>query len=96
MAFADARSRRVLEAGQVLASLSLDPEQRSQKQVFARLNLCWRLPAMKVSVAVLNPQLQVDQEAPIPWRLSLARQDSQPVRLEVVAARDGDSLDPLP
>ena len=98
LAFADVRrSRQVLEAGQVLASLSLDPEQSSQKQVFARLNLLLAAARNESQrQGALNPQLQVDQDALNALAAQLVeRQGNQPVRLEVVAARDSDSLDPI-
>ena len=98
LAFADVRrSRQVLEAGQVLASLSLDPEQSSQKQVFARLNLLLAAARNESQrQGALNPQLQVDQDALNALAAQLVeREGNQPVRLEVVAARDSDSLDPI-
>ena len=98
LAFADVRrSRQVLEAGQVLASLSLDPEQSSQKQVFARLNLLLAAARNESQrQGALNPQLQVDQDALNALAAQLVeRQGNQPVRLEVVASRDSDSLDPI-
>ena len=98
LAFADVRrSRQVLEAGQVLASLSLDPEQSSQKQVFARLNLLLAAARNESQRrGALNPQLQVDQDALNALAAQLVeREGNQPVRLEVVAARDSDSLDPI-
>ena len=98
LAFADVRrSRQVLEAGQVLASLSLDPEQSSQKQVFARLNLLLAAARNESQrQGALNPQLQVDQDALNALAAQLVeRQGNQPVRLEVVALRDSDSLDPI-
>ena len=98
LAFADVRrSRQVLEAGQVLASLSLDPEQSSQKQVFARLNLLLAAARNESQRrGALNPQLQVDQDALNALAAQLVeREGNQPVRLEVVAARDRDSLDPI-
>lgn len=98
LAFADVRrSRQVLEAGQVLASLSLDPEQRAQKQVFARLNLLLAAARNESQRrGALNPRLQVDQDALNALAAQLVeRQGNQPVRLEVVAARDSDSLDPI-
>ena len=98
LAFADVRrSRQVLEAGQVLASLSLDPEQSSQKQVFARLNLLLAAARNESQRnGALNPRLQVDQDALNALAAQLVeREGNQPVRLEVVAARDSDSLDPI-
>lgn len=98
LAFADVRrSRQVLEAGQVLASLSLDPEQSSQKQVFARLNLLLAAARNESQRnGALNPQLQVDQDALNALAAQLVeREGNQPVRLEVVALRDSDSLDPI-
>ena len=98
LAFADVRrSRQVLEAGQVLASLSLDPEQSSQKQVFARLNLLLAAARNESQRrGALNPQLQVDQDALNALAAQLVeREGTQPVRLEVVALRDSDSLDPI-
>ena len=98
LAFADVRrSRQVLEAGQVLASLSLDPEQRAQKQVFARLNLLLAAARNESQRrGALNPRLQVDQDALNALAAQLVeRQGNQPVRLEVVALRDSDSLDPI-
>ena len=98
LAFADVRrSRQVLEAGQVLASLSLDPEQSSQKQVFARLNLLLAAARNESQrQGALNPRLQVDQDALNALAAQLVeREGNQPVRLEVVAARDSDSLDPI-
>ena len=98
LAFADVRrSRQVLEAGQVLASLSLDPEQRAQKQVFARLNLLLAAARNESQRrGALNPRLQVDQDALNALAAQLVeRQGNQPVRLEVLAARDSDSLDPI-
>lgn len=98
LAFADVRrSRQVLEAGQVLASLSLDPEQSSQKQVFARLNLLLAAARNESQrQGALNPQLQVDQDALNALAAQLMeREGNQPVRLEVVALRDSDSLDPI-
>ena len=98
LAFADVRrSRQVLEAGQVLASLSLDPEQRAQKQVFARLNLLLAAARNESQRrGALNPRLQVDQDALNALAAQLVeRQGNQPVRLEVVAARDSESLDPI-
>ena len=98
LAFADVRrSRQVLEAGQVLASLSLDPEQSSQKQVFARLNLLLAAARNESQRrGALNPQLQVDQDALNALAAQLMeREGNQPVRLEVVALRDSDSLDPI-
>ena len=98
LAFADVRrSRQVLEAGQVLASLSLDPEQRAQKQVFARLNLLLAAARNESQRrGALNPRLQVDQDALNALAAQLVeRQGNQPVRLEVVAARDSQSLDPI-
>jgi len=98
LAFADVRrSRQVLEAGQVLASLSLDPQQRAQKQVFARLNLLLAAARNESQRrGALNPRLQVDQDALNALAAQLVeRQGNQPVRLEVVAARDSDSLDPI-
>ena len=98
LAFADVRrSRQVLEAGQVLASLSLDPEQSSQKQVFARLNLLLAAARNESQrQGALNPRLQVDQDALNALAAQLVeRQGNQPVRLEVVASRDSDSLDPI-
>ena len=98
LAFADVRrSRQVLEAGQVLASLSLDPEQRAQKQVLSRLNLLLAV-ALNESQrrGAFNPLLQVDQYALNDLAAQLvARDGNQPVRLEVLAARDSDSLDPV-
>lgn len=98
LAFADVRrSRQVLEAGQVLASLSLDPEQRAQKQVFARLNLLLAAARNESQRrGALNPRLQVDQDALNALAAQLVeRQGNQPVRLEVVAASDSQSLDPI-
>jgi uncharacterized protein (DUF3084 family) len=98
LAFADVRrSRQVLEAGQVLASLSLDPEQRAQKQVFARLNLLLAAARNESQRrGALNPRLQVDQDALNALAAQLVeRQGNQPVRLEVLAARDSESLDPI-
>ena len=98
LAFADVRrSRQVLEAGQVLASLSLDPEQSSQKQVFARLNLLLAAARNESQRnGALNPRLQVDQDALNALAAQLVeREGNQPVRLEVVALRDSDSLDPI-
>ena len=98
LAFADVRrSRQVLEAGQVLASLSLDPEQSSQKQVFARLNLLLAAARNESQRnGALNPRLQVDQDALNALAAQLVeREGNRPVRLEVVAARDSDSLDPI-
>ena len=98
LAFADVRrSRQVLEAGQVLASLSLDPEQSTQKQVFARLNLLLAAARNESQRnGALNPRLQVDQDALNALAAQLVeREGNQPVRLEVVAARDSDSLDPI-
>ena len=98
LAFADVRrSKQVLEAGQLLASLSLDSEQRSQKQVFSRLNLLLAAARNESQRrGALNPRLQVDQEALNALAAQLVeREGNQPVRLEVVAARDSDSLDPI-
>ena len=98
LAFADVRrSKQVLEAGQVLASLSLDPQQRAQKQVFSRLNLLLAAARNESQRrGALNPRLQVDQDALNALAAQLVeRKGNQPVRLEVVAARDSDSLDPI-
>ena len=98
LAFADVRrSKQVLEAGQVLASLSLDSEQRAQKQVFSRLNLLLAAARNESQRrGALNPRLQVDQDALNALAAQLVeREGNQPVRLEVVAARDSDSLDPI-
>ena len=98
LAFADVRrSRRVVEAGQVLASLSLDPDQRDQEQVFARLNLLLAAARNEGQRrGALNSRLQVDQQALNVLANQLAqRQGNTPVLLEVVSARDSDSLDPI-
>ena len=98
LAFADVRrSRRVVEEGQVLASLSLDPEQREQKQVFARLNLLLAVARNESQRrGALNQRLQVDQQALNALATQLAqRQGDTPVLLEAVSTRDSDSLDPI-
>ena len=87
----------MVEEGQVLSSLSLDPEQRAQKQVFARLNLLLAVARNESQRrGALNPRLQVDQQALNALATQLAqRQGNSPVLLEVVSARDSDSLDPI-
>jgi uncharacterized protein (DUF3084 family) len=98
LAFADVRpSQRVIESGQVLASVILDPSERSPDQVRARLNLllaATRTAAMREGVLAPTIQFAVEPFNDIGRQLS-DQPRSRPVQIQTVAARDSDTSDPV-
>ena len=98
LAFADVRpSQRVIESGQVLASVILDPGERSPDQVRARLNLL--LAATRTAAlreGVLSPTIQFAVEPFNDVGRQLSDQPRRrPVRIQAVAVRDSDASDPV-
>jgi len=98
LAFADVRpSQRVIESGQVLASVILDPSERSPDQVRARLNLllaATRTAALREGVLAPTIQFAVEPFNDIGRQLS-DQPRSRPVQIQTVAVRDSDTSDPV-
>ncbi|MCF8133597.1 MAG: DUF3084 domain-containing protein [Synechococcus sp. Tobar2m-G35] len=98
LAFADVRpSQRVIESGQVLASVILDPTERSPDQVRARLNLllaATRTAALREGVLAPTIQFAVEPFNDIGRQLS-DQPRSRPVQIQTVAVRDSDTSDPV-
>ena len=98
LVYADVRpSRRVIRSGEVLASVTLEPEERRAEQVDGRLKLL--LAAARTEMrrrGSLAPDLQVNRAAfaAVAQEL-LNRPGTQPVVLELLAARDSDTADPV-
>ena len=98
LAFADVRpNQKVVSKGEVLASISFDPNERSPQQVQARLNLL--LAAARTETlrqGSLAPAIQFDVEAFKAAGRALSEQRGRrPVLLQVVSARDSDTADPV-
>ena len=98
LAFADVRpNQKVVSKGEVLASISFDPNERSPQQVQARLNLL--LAAARTETlrqGSLAPAIQFDVEAFKKAGRALSEQRGRrPVLLQVVSARDSDTADPV-
>ena len=98
LAFADVRpSQRVIESGQVLASVILDPSERSPDQVRARLNLllaATRTAALREGVLAPTIQFAVEPFNDIGRQLS-DQPRRRPVQIQAVAVRDSDTSDPV-
>lgn len=98
LAFADVRpSQRVIESGQVLASVILDPSERSPDQVRARLNLllaATRTAALREGVLAPTIQFAVEPFNDIGRQLS-DQPRSRPVQIQTVAVRDSETSDPV-
>jgi uncharacterized protein (DUF3084 family) len=98
LAFADVRpSQRVIETGQVLASVILDPSERSPDQVRARLNLllaATRTAALREGVLAPTIQFAVEPFNDIGRQLS-DQPRRRPVQIQAVAVRDSDTSDPV-
>ena len=98
LAFADVRpNQRVVNQGQLLASVTLDPSERGPEQVRARLNLLLAAAQTEsLRQGSLAPTIQFDVESfnDLGRRLS-QRQGRQPVVLQVVSSRDSDTSDPI-
>jgi len=98
LAFADVRpSQRVIENGQVLASVILDPSEQSPDQVRARLNLllaATRTAALREGVLVPTIQFAVEPFNDIGRQLS-DQPRRRPVQIQAVAVRDSDTSDPV-
>ncbi len=98
LAFADVRpSQRVIETGQVLASVILDPSERSPDQVRARLNLllaATRTAALREGVLAPTIQFAVEPFNDIGRQLS-DQPRRRPVQIQTVAVRDSDTSDPV-
>jgi len=98
LAFADVRpSQRVIESGQVLASVILDPSERSPDQVRARLNLllaATRTAALREGVLAPTIQFAVEPFNDIGRQLS-DQPRRRPVQIQTVAVRDSDTSDPV-
>ncbi len=98
LAFADVRpNQKVVSKGEVLASISFDPNERSPQQVQARLNLL--LAAARTETlrqGSLAPAIQFDVEAFKAAGRALSEQRGrQPVLVQVVSMRDSDTADPV-
>ena len=98
LAFADVRpNQKVVSKGEVLASISFDPNERSPQQVQARLNLL--LAAARTETlrqGSLAPAIQFDVEAFKAAGRALSEQRGRrPVLVQVVSVRDSDSADPV-
>jgi len=98
LAFADVRpNQKVVSNGEVLASISFDPNERSPQQVQARLNLL--LAAARTETlrqGSLAPAIQFDVEAFKTAGRALSEQRGrQPVLVQVVSMRDSDTADPV-
>lgn len=98
LAFADVRpNQKVVSKGEVLASISFDPNERSPQQVQARLNLL--LAAARTETlrqGSLAPAIQFDVEAFKAAGRALSEQRGrQPVLVQVVSTRDSDTADPV-
>lgn len=98
LAFADVRpNQKVVSNGEVLASISFDPNERSPQQVQARLNLL--LAAARTETlrqGSLAPAIQFDVEAFKAAGRALSEQRRrQPVLVQVVSMRDSDTADPV-
>jgi uncharacterized protein (DUF3084 family) len=98
LAFADVRpNQRVVNQGQLLASVSLDSSERGPEQVRARLNLLLAAAQTEsLRQGSLAPTIQFDMESfnDLGRRLS-ERQGRQPLVLQVVSSRDSDTSDPI-
>ena len=98
LAFADVRpNQKVVSKGEVLASISFDPNERSPQQVQARLNLL--LAAARTETlrqGSLAPAIQFDVEAFKAAGRALSEQRGRrPVLVQVVSMRDSDTADPV-
>ena len=98
LAFADVRpNQKVVSKGEVLASISFDPNERSPQQVQARLNLL--LAAARTETlrqGSLAPAIQFDVEAFKAAGRALSEQRGRrPVLVQVVSVRDSDTADPV-
>jgi uncharacterized protein (DUF3084 family) len=98
LAFADVRpNQKVVSKGEVLASISFDPDERSPEQVRARLNLL--LAAARTETlrqGSLSPAIQFDVEAFKAAGRALSEQRGRrPVLVQVVSLRDSDTVDPV-
>ena len=98
LAFADVRpNQKVVSRGEVLASISFDPNERSPQQVQARLNLL--LAAARTETlrqGSLAPAIQFDVEAFKAAGRALSEQRGRrPVLVQVVSVRDSDTADPV-
>ena len=98
LAFADVRpNQKVVSQGEVLASISFDPNERSPQQVQARLNLL--LAAARTETlrqGSLAPAIQFDVEAFKAAGRALSEQRGRrPVLVQVVSVRDSDTADPV-
>ena len=98
LAFADVRpNQKVVSNGEVLASISFDPNERSPQQVQARLNLL--LAAARTETlrqGSLAPAIQFDVEAFKAAGRALSEQRGRrPVLVQVVSVRDSDTADPV-
>jgi hypothetical protein len=98
LAFADVRpNQKVVSNGEVLASISFDPNERSPQQVQARLNLL--LAAARTETlrqGSLAPAIQFDVEAFKAAGRALSEQRGRrPVLVQVVSMRDSDTADPV-
>ena len=98
LAYADVRpSRQVIRSGEVLASVTLEPGERLAEQVDGRLQLL--LAAARTEMrrrGSLAPDLQVNRAAFAALAQELLnRSGSEPVVLELLAARDSDTADPV-
>ena len=98
LVFADVRpNQKVVSNGEVLASISFDPNERSPQQVQARLNLL--LAAARTETlrqGSLAPAIQFDVEAFKAAGRALSEQRGRrPVLVQVVSVRDSDTADPV-
>ena len=98
LAYADVRpSRQVIRSGEVLASVTLEPGERLAEQVDGRLQLL--LAAARTEMrrrGSLAPDLQVNRAAFAALAQELLnRSGSEPVVLELLAARDSETADPV-
>jgi len=98
LAFADVRpNQKVVSKGEVLASISFDPNERSPEQVQARLNLL--LAAARTEIlrqGSLAPAIQFDVEAFKAAGRALSEQPRRrPLLVQVVSVRDSDTADPV-
>ena len=97
LAFADVRpSRRVLEAGQILASTVVEEDERSPEAVNQRLSLLLATARNQANrLGGLNTQVVLDDEALTALVWTLASRTDPQATLEAFSLQDSDTGDPL-
>ncbi|MCY4056078.1 MAG: DUF3084 domain-containing protein [Cyanobacteria bacterium MAG CAR4_bin_6] len=97
VAFVDIRlNRRILAAGQVLASTVVEEDERTLETVSQRLNLLLASARNQANrLGSLNREVVLDNEALTALALDLAGRTTPRVTLEVFSTEDGETGDPL-